>query len=147
MIARTILSIAASAALTATLISTGLAQPAASAASSASSPPATTTSGPVAVVVSIPLPSGISREQAITAMQKSVPQYQALPGLARKYFTLSDDGRFGGIYLWNSRAEAQAWFSDGWRAKAAATYGAAPEVTYFDVPIVLETGAAATKPR
>lgn len=144
MIARTILSIAASAALTATLISTGLAQPAAS---SASSPPATTTSGPVAVVVSIPLPSGISREQAIAAMQKSVPQYQALPGLARKYFTLSDDGRFGGIYLWNSRAEAQAWFSDGWRAKAAATYGAAPEVTYFDVPIVLETGAAATKPR
>ena len=144
MIARTILSIAASAALTATLISTGLAQPASSA---TSSPPATTTSGPVAVVVSIPLPSGIPREQAIAAMQKSVPQYQALPGLARKYFTLSDDGRFGGIYLWNSRAEAQAWFSDGWRAKAAATYGAAPEVTYFDVPIVLETGAAATKPR
>ena len=144
MIARTILSIAASAALTATLVSTGLAQPASSA---ASSPPATTTSGPVAVVVSIPLPSGIPREQAIAAMQKSVPQYQALPGLARKYFTLSDDGRFGGIYLWNSRAEAQAWFSDGWRAKAAATYGAAPEVTYFDVPIVLETGAAATKPR
>ena len=144
MIARTILSIAASAALTATLVSTGLAQPASSA---ASSPPATTTSGPVAVVVSIPLPSGISREQAIAAMQKSVPQYQALPGLARKYFTLSDDGRFGGIYLWNSRAEAQAWVSDGWRAKAAATYGAAPEVTYFVVPIVLETGAAATKPR
>ena len=144
MIARTILSIAASAALTATLVSTGLAQPASSA---ASSPPATTTSGPVAVVVSIPLPSGIPREQAIAAMQKSVPQYQALPGLARKYFTLSDDGRFGGIYLWNSRAEAQAWFSDGWRAKAAATYGAAPEVPYFDVPIVLETGAAATKPR
>ena len=144
MIARTILSIAASAALTATLVSTGLAQPASSA---TSSPPATTTSGPVAVVVSIPLPSGIPREQAIAAMQKSVPQYQALPGLARKYFTLSDDGRFGGIYLWNSRAEAQAWFSDGWRAKAAATYGAAPEVTYFDVPIVLETGAAATKPR
>ena len=144
MIARTILSIAASAALTATLVSTGLAQPASSA---TSSPPATTTSGPVAVVVSIPLPSGIPREKAIAAMQKSVPQYQALPGLARKYFTLSDDGRFGGIYLWNSRAEAQAWFSDGWRAKAAATYGAAPEVTYFDVPIVLETGAAATKPR
>ena len=140
MIARTILSIAASAALTATLVSTGLAQPASSA---TSSPPATTTSGPVAVVVSIPLPSGIPREKAIAAMQKSVPQYQALPGLARKYFTLSDDGRFGGIYLWNSRAEAQAWFSDGWRAKAAATYGAAPEVTYFDVPIVLETGAAA----
>ncbi len=140
MIARTILSIAAGAAMTATLVSTGLAQ-------SASSSPAKTTSGPVAVVVSIPLPSGTPREQAVAAMQKSMPQYQALPGLARKYFTLSDDGRFGGIYLWNSRTEAQAWFSDGWRAKATATYGVAPEVTYFDVPIVLEAGGAAAKPR
>jgi len=94
-------------------------------------------SGAVAVVVNIPLPPGFSREKAVAAMQKTVPQYQALPGLARKYFTLSDDGKFGGIYLWKSRAEAQAWFSDAWRAKAMATYGASPEVTYFDAPIVI----------
>jgi hypothetical protein len=98
-------------------------------------------SGPVAVVVSIPIPPGVSREQTVAGMQKAVPQYQALPGLARKYFTLSDDGKFGGIYLWNSRAEAQAWFSDAWRAKATATYGAAPQVTYFDAPIVIENPA------
>jgi hypothetical protein len=93
--------------------------------------------GPVAVVVNIQLPPGFTREKAVAAMQKTVPQYQALPGLARKYFTLSDDGKFGGIYLWKSRAEAQAWFSDAWRAKATATYGAAPEVAYFDAPIVI----------
>ena len=109
--------------------------------------PAPAAAGPVAVVVSIPLPSGISREQAMAGMQKSVPQYQALPGLVRKYCTFSDDGKFGGIDLWSSRADAQAWFSDAWRAKATATYGAAPEVTYFEAPIVLETAAGTTKPR
>lgn len=109
--------------------------------------PAPAAAGPVAVVVSIPLPSGISREQAMAGMQKSVPQYQALPGLVRKYYTFSDDGKFGGIYLWSSRADAQAWFSDAWRAKATATYGAAPEVTYFEAPIVLESAAGTTKPR
>jgi hypothetical protein len=136
MIARMILGAAASMALTATFISAALAES-----------PAPAASGPVAVVVSIPIPASISREQAVAAMQKSVPQYQALPALTRKYFTLSDDGKFGGIYLWNSRAEAQAWFSDAWRARATATYGAAPVVTYFDVPIVIETAAGVTKPR
>ena len=78
-------------------------------------------------------------------MQQSVPQYQSLPGLARKYFTLSEDGKFGGIYLWRSRAEARAWFSDAWRAKAAATYGSAPQVSYFDAPIVMDgTASVAT---
>lgn len=100
-----------------------------------STPPAS--AGPVAVVVNIQIPPGFTREKAVAAMQKTVPQYQALPGLARKYFTLSDDGKFGGIYLWKSRAEAQAWFSDAWRAKVTATYGTAPEVTYFDAAIVI----------
>lgn len=122
MIARMILGAAAAAAIS-------------SAAGAQSTPPAS--SGPVAVVVNIQLPPGFTREKTVAAMQKTVPQYQALPGLARKYFTLSDDGKFGGIYLWKSRAEAQAWFSDAWRAKATATYGAAPEVAYFDAPIVI----------
>jgi len=102
-------------------------------------------SGAVAVVVNIALPPGFSREKAVAAMQKTVPQYQALPGLVRKYFTLSDDGKFGGIYLWKSRAEAQAWFSDAWRAKAIATYGASPEVAYFDAPIVIAGPATVAK--
>jgi hypothetical protein len=130
MIGRTILAVA----MAATMTSTAFAP---------ATPPAA--SGPVAVVVSIPIPRGITREQAVAAMQKTVPQYQALPGLTRKYFTISDDGKFGGIYLWSSRAAAQAWFSDAWRAKAAATYGAAPEVTYFDAPIVIDNTSSAAK--
>ena len=92
----------------------------------------------VATVVTITIPPGFARDKVVALMQQSVPQYQAIPGLARKFFTLSDDGKFGGIYLWRSRAEAQAWFSEAWRAKATATYGTAPQVSYFDVPIVIE---------
>ena len=100
--------------------------------------PAPSSSGPVAVVVTIPIPAGFPREKVLAGMQQSIPQYQAIPGLARKFFTLSDDGQFGGIYLWRSRTEAQAWFSDAWRAKAKATYGAEPQVSYFEAPIVIE---------
>ena len=50
-------------------------------------------SGPVAVVVTIPIPAGFPREKVLAGMQQSVPQYQAIPGLARKFYTLSDDGK------------------------------------------------------
>jgi hypothetical protein len=93
-------------------------------------------------VVTVPNPPGFTRERIVAAMQSTVPQYQRLPGLERKYFTLSDDGKFGGVYLFHSRGEAQAWFSDAWKAKSLATYGVSPTVTYFDAPIVIEGPAA-----
>ena len=127
------------------LIALAVATTAISPAFAQQSTPATS---PVAVVVTIAIPPGFPRDKVVALMQQSVPQYQAIPGLARKFFTLSDDGKFGGIYLWRSRTEAQAWFSDAWRAKAASTYGTAPEVSYFDVPIVIEgpaTVASAAK--
>lgn len=104
------------------------------------------TPSPVVVVVNVPIPPGLSRDRVVGAMRQTVPQYEAMPGLTRKYFTLSDDGRFGGVYLWRSRAEAQAWFSDAWRKKSLATYGVAPEVTYYDAPIVIAGPATGTEP-
>ncbi len=93
---------------------------------------------PVAVVVSIPIPPQAPREFVIGKFRESVLQYQMVPGLIRKYFTLSDDNKFGGIYLYKSRAAAQAWFNASWKAKAVATYGAEPSVTYFDAPVIIE---------
>ncbi len=92
----------------------------------------------VAVVVTIPLPPQAPREYIIGKFEEAVPQYQAISGLMRKYFTISDDRKFGGIYLWKSRAAAQAWFTDAWKAKAVATYGVEPSVTYFDAPVIIE---------
>jgi hypothetical protein len=125
---------------TSTLISVALAA-AAGMAPAFGEPAPNASSGPVAVVVTIPIPAGTSRDKVLAGMQISIPQYQAIPGLARKYYTLSEDGKFGGIYLWRNRADAQAWFSDAWRAKSTATYGVAPEVRYFDVPIVIDGSA------
>jgi hypothetical protein len=96
----------------------------------------------VVVVVTVPIPAGFTRERVVAGMQATVPQYQRLPGLIRKYFTLSDDKLFGGVYLFRTRAEAQAWFSDAWRAKSLTTYGVAPTVTYYNAPILLDGPSA-----
>lgn len=96
--------------------------------------------GEVAVVVTIPIPKSVPRAALPAEFDKAAPMYRAIPGLERRYFTLTDT-QFGGIYLWSSRAAAETWFNDAWTKRATATYGAAPTVTWFDAPLVIE-GAA-----
>jgi len=96
----------------------------------------------VAVLVKISIPSKIDRASLEAGMAKTVPEFQALPGLIRKYYTISDDQKFGGIYLWASRKAAEAHFNDDWRARMARSYGSPPEVVYFSVPIVIDGPAS-----
>ena len=93
---------------------------------------------PVAVLVAIPIPPTLDRPKLEGLFQQSVPQYQKLPGLIRKYFTIGDDNRAGGIYLFTSRAAAEAWFTDAWKAGVAKKWGAPADVRYFDVPLAIE---------
>ncbi len=93
---------------------------------------------PVAVLVSIPIPAGIPRSTIADGMVKAVPQYRAVPGLVRKLFTIGDDGGFGGMYLFRTRAAAQAWFNEAWYARVAKTYGSTGKVSYYDVPVALD---------
>lgn len=94
--------------------------------------------GSVAVLVRVPLPVGMPRGPVVAEMERSVPAYQQLPGLVRKYFTLGDDGSYGGVYLWESRAAAQAFYGEGWQARVRARGHGDARVEYFDVPIAID---------
>lgn len=96
--------------------------------------------GLVTVVVAIPTPPSVDRAKVEAGIKASVPRYQKMPGLLKKYFTIGE-GSFGGVYLFETRAAAQAAFSDAWKAQVLTTYGAPPSVTYFDVPLVLDNAA------
>jgi len=100
----------------------------------------------VVAVVKIPIPAGVTRAQVVAGMVKTIPEYEKLPGLVRKYYALSDDGKYGGVYLFENRKAAEDHFNDEWRANIVKTRGAPAEVTYFDVPIVIE-GPSAQKPQ
>ncbi|MBJ7254914.1 MAG: hypothetical protein JHD25_09060 [Sphingomonadaceae bacterium] len=92
---------------------------------------------PVATLVVVKTPPGVSREMIEAGFVKAVPVYEKIPGLLRKYFTVNDAG-FGGMYLWKNRSAANAWYSSEWRARVKATYGVEPEVTYFDSPLQID---------
>lgn len=99
--------------------------------------------GPVATLVAIPVPPSVDRAALEKLFDGSQAQYRVIPGLIRKYYTIGDDKRAGGIYLWTSRAAAQAFYSEAWRAGVLKRWGQPAEVTYFDVPIVLDGANAA----
>ncbi len=70
--------------------------------------------------------------------ERSAPSYQNVPGLIAKRFLVSDDGgTVGGVYHWERRADAEAFYDDEWSARIVAKYGAAPTVEYFQSPVAV----------
>jgi len=62
-----------------------------------------------------------------------------MPGLLRKNYVMSEDGkRAGGIYVWASRADAERVYTAEWRQMIGDRYGAAPEISYFETPVVVD---------
>ena len=93
---------------------------------------------PVAVTVNIPVPPQMSRDQLVKLFDASQPQFRVLPGLIRKYYSIGDDNRAGGLYLFTSRAAAEAQFTEAWKAGVLKRWGSPAAIAYYDVPIVLD---------
>lgn len=93
----------------------------------------------ITVMVTFQLPKAMTRDEARKIFLSTASKYQAVPGLIRKYYVLSQDGKMaGGIYLWNSKAEAEALYTESWRAFVREKYGCEPSVVYMDSPVVVD---------
>ena len=88
------------------------------------------------------LPRPITREEARSIFLSTAPKYRGVQGLLRKTYVLSQDGTTaGGVYLWNSKPEAEAMYTDAWRSFVREKYGTDPTVTYFESPVVVDNVA------
>ena len=99
-------------------------------------------------IVQFQLPAAITLEEATRRFEASAPKYQHLPGLIRKYYLRSEDGRVaGGVYLWETRQAAERVYDGEWRERVAKLYGAQPTITWFDSPVIVDnsTGGTITK--
>jgi hypothetical protein len=93
----------------------------------------------IIVITAFRLPKPITRDDARAIFLSTAPTYRDVAGLVRKHYVLSEDGSTaGGIYLWKSRAEADALYADSWRAFVKEKYGTDASVTYFDSPVVVD---------
>ena len=63
----------------------------------------------ITAITKFKLSNPISTDEAKSIFLSTAPKYKDLPGLFRKCYVVFEDGiSVGGIYLWNSRAEAEA---------------------------------------
>ena len=93
----------------------------------------------VTAFVQFKLPLATSREQAKEVFMSTAPKYQQAPGLIRKYYLLSEDGRTaGGVYLWRSREDAESLYTEEWRNFIKEKYGGEPSIVYFHSPVVVD---------
>ena len=83
------------------------------------------------------MPPGIGRDRIAQGFAAAASTLQKLPGLLRKYFILTADGKFGGIYLWKDEASAKAWFTPAWQERVLKEHGQPASVEWFDTPILL----------
>jgi hypothetical protein len=96
----------------------------------------------IIALTSFTLPKPITREEARSIFLSTAPTYRGVPGLFKKHYVLSQDGSTaGGVYLWNSKAEAQALYTESWRAFVRGKYGTEPVVTYFESPVLVDNVA------
>lgn len=101
--------------------------------------PTSTLDRMIVAIVNFTFPQPMSLEAAATAFESSAPSYQHVAGLRRKHYLLATDGLSGGgVYLWDSQAEAEALYDQAWSERIEARYGAAPTVTYFHSPVTVD---------
>ena len=96
----------------------------------------------IIVLTSFALPKPITREEARGVFLGTAPTYRGVKGLLQKRYLLSEDGATaGGVYLWRSRPEAEAMYTESWRSFVRETYGTDPTVTYFESPVLVDNVA------
>ena len=93
-------------------------------------------------LVTFKAPPGASWDDILKDARAVIPRWRANPDLLRKHFLLSDDGHeCGGLYLWPSRAAAEAAHDATWRAAVEKRTGAAPIIRYFALQMLLDNEA------
>ena len=93
----------------------------------------------ITAIVNFPAPEGATLASITAAFSATSPMYEKLPGLIRKYYLFDpESGIGGGVYLWEDRARAEAFYDEAWRARIAEKYGVAPDIRFFESPVIID---------
>lgn len=93
----------------------------------------------IVTIVTFNLATPTTLAEMTKTFQSTAPKYQGLAGLLRKNYFVSDDGkRAGGIYVWQSRADADRVYTAEWRKFVEGKYGVPPQIEYLHSPVMVD---------
>jgi hypothetical protein len=97
------------------------------------------------VIVQFDLPKRTA-EQSIKGGTGTASIYRnlATKGLIRKDY-LNGDAGTGGVYLWQNRQAAEAWFTEAKMAELTDRFGARPRLTWYDTYVTVDNVKGETR--
>ena len=99
----------------------------------------------ITAIVRFKLPASMDAAKAAELFKFSAPKYQGLTGLVRKYYLFDAENHAGGgCYLWESREAAERVYNADWRKMITDRYGSAPEISYFETPVIVDNATGKT---
>ena len=95
----------------------------------------------ITAVVRYHLPSSIDRNGCLAHHEKIAPDVRDVKGLISKHFIYGDHRNAGGAYQWETREDAEAFYSRPWLTGIIERYGTKPEIEYFIVFCITDNQA------
>ena len=93
----------------------------------------------IVTIVTFNLQNPASLGEITKTFAATAPKYQGIPGLLRKNYWMSEDGRrAGGIYVWATRADAERIYTAEWKKFVEGKYGSAPHIEYLHSPVMVD---------
>ena len=87
----------------------------------------------ITAIVLYDLPDTIGLEECREHFTKIAPDFLKAKGFLRKQFICRKEGGIaGGVYMWETQADAEAFYSGPWRDGIRARYGNDPKIQYFE---------------
>ena len=99
----------------------------------------------ITAIVRYRLPASIDHDACLAHFAKIAPGFREAKGLISKHFIWSERGIAGGVYQWQTRADAEAFYSGPWRKGIVERYGMEPEIEFFEVFAVTDNPAGTVK--
>ena len=98
----------------------------------------------ITAVVTYKHKGGPATKEQIATSQKAAESFRDIPGLIRKNFLYSEEGIGGGVYTWESREAADAFYSSPRMEEFKKRVGPV-DVQFFDTYVIVDNERGALK--
>jgi len=101
----------------------------------------------ITVITLFAVPATMNASEMRAAFAQAAPGFRKVPGLIRKQFLLSDDGRTaGGVYLWEQEEAARSFMQQRVAPMIREKYQVEPTIEFYHSPVLVDNGAPQAVP-
>ena len=94
-------------------------------------------------IVTFEIDKNMERARVLELFEESAKIWRAHPKLLRKNYLYDPAaGVAGGVYTWDSVADAQEAHGEAFCARVAESFGSTPRFQCFETPMVVQSGSA-----